>query len=154
MRTIISIIGLSLGLAAYAQDYTDIVKLLHADLHHEKHAILMANLKLTPAQDSLFEPVYAEYSATFEPYWAKRLVLVDDLAHKQDSMTNNVALSFMERLSDLEKENIDIRDEYAEKMEEVLPATVVARWVQMERRLVKLMELQVANEIPLMPTKP
>jgi hypothetical protein len=38
-------------------------------------------------------------------------------------------------------------------MMKVLPATTVARWAQIESRLNKLIELQIAEEIPLMPAK-
>ena len=154
MRYSLFIINLFLGLSVAGQDYVDIIQLLNADLHHEKHAIVLTNMEMTEEQLALFEPIYAEYTATFEPYWQERLTHIDDLADARDSMSDETALALIERLSDLEKRNIAIRDEYASEMLDVLPAPVVARWVQLERRLVKLMELQVANQIPLMPTKP
>jgi hypothetical protein len=53
----------------------------------------------------------------------------------------------------LEKENLSIRNTYEKRMMKVLPATTVARWAQIEGRLSKMIDLQLAEEIPLMPSK-
>jgi hypothetical protein len=67
-------------------------------------------------------------------------------------MNDETAASLMKRMSALEKENMAIREVHAKKVAKVLPTTVAARWMQVERRLGHLVELQIADEVPLIPT--
>ena len=68
-------------------------------------------------------------------------------------MNDEAAAGFMKRMSALEKEGMALRESYAKKVTKVLPTTVAARWMQVERRLNQVVELQLASEIPLMPTR-
>ncbi len=151
MRHLAAMLIAPLSLSGMAQHYTEIIELLQADLHHDRKAIVLANMTMTPEQQAVFEPILDDYTRTSEAHWTKRMALVDDFAKAQEGMTNDLARSFMERLSELDEEKIELRGEYAERMDKVLPAMIVARWVQLERRLSQLMELQVSNEVPLSP---
>jgi hypothetical protein len=48
---------------------------------------------------------------------------------------------------------VKLRAEHAKKVANVLPATIAGRWMALERRLGQLFELQIANEVPLLPVK-
>lgn len=129
------------------------IELLRSDLRTERPAIVLANMDLTEDQRKLFMPVFDAFTARMKEHWEARLKLLDDYADAKETLTDKQATSFMKRLFELEREDTAIREEYAEKMTEVLPPTVAARWAQIERRLVKMMELQVANEVPVVPVK-
>jgi hypothetical protein len=151
MRPILTAFVLLIGLSAPAQNYQDIMELLQMDLRTEKDTIVMASLALTGEQRALFMPVYNEYNAAMKKHWEDRLALVDDVAASRDRMDDDIAAALMHRLSALDTKTITLRDTYAKKLEKVLPTTIAARWVQVERRLNQLFELQIANEVPLVP---
>lgn len=153
MRPLITAGALVLGLAATAQNYNDLIEVLRSDVRTEKQAIVLTNLGLTEAQSAVFMPIYDEYTSTMKAHWDKRIQLIKDYGAKYETMNDEVAASLMKRSVTLEKENLTIRDKYAKKVSKVLPATIAARWMQVERRLGQLIDLQLANELPLMPTK-
>ena len=153
MKHVLCIAALALGQLVSAQSYNDMVEILRSDLRTEKQAIVLANLGLTEDQSALFTPVYDEYSVAMKAHWDKRLALIKDYAAKYDNMDEETAKNLITRMETLEKEALGIRDTYTKKMMKVLPATTTARWVQIERRLAEIIDLQLADEIPLMPVK-
>jgi hypothetical protein len=153
MRSLITAGALVLGFAATAQNYNDLVEVVRSDVRTQKQAIVMSALDLTEAQSAVFAPIYDEYTGAMKTHWDKRLQLIKDYAAKLETMNDEVASSLMKRSNALEKENLSIRDKYAKKVAKVLPATIAARWMQVESRLGKLIDLQMAQEIPLVPTK-
>ena len=153
MRSFITLATLCLGLVAAAQEPNDMLELLRSDLRTERQGIVLSSLNMTEEQNTVFMPIYDEYVAAMKEVWNKRLALVDDYTHARETMSDTQAASFMKRLFALEREDVSLREKYAQKMDKVLPTNLAARWVQIERRLGQLMELQVANEVPLVPAK-
>lgn len=153
MRAFLTATLLGLGLAVSAQEPNDMLELLRSDLRTERDAIVMNSLALSAKDSATFAPIYEAYVTEMRELWNKRLALVDDYTKVRENMGPGQANDMMKRLFTLEREDIDIREKYAQKMTKVLPATVAARWVQIERRMGQLMELQVANEVPLVPKK-
>jgi len=154
MRSFITVVALCCGMVALAQEPNDMLDLLRSDLRTERHAIVMSSLNLTEAERAVFMPIYEEYTAVMRTHWEARLVLVDDYTKARETLGVGQAAEFMKRLFALEREDISIREKYAQKVSKVLPTTIAARWAQIERRLGQLMELQIANEVPLVPSKP
>ncbi len=153
MRTLLTTAALCIGFVASAQNYNDLVELVRSDLRTEKQAIVMSALNLSEAQSALFTPIYDQYTTAMKKHWDKRIALVKDYAAAYQTMNDETAAALMKRMSSLEKESIAIRDAHAKKVSKVLPTTVAARWVQVERRLGHLIDLQIADEVPLIPMK-
>lgn len=153
MRSLFTALALALGLAASAQNYNDLVEVVRSDIRTEHRAIVMSSLALTEAQSALFSPIFDEYSTALKKHWDKRIQLIKDYAAKYETMNDEAAGGFMKRMTALEKESSALRSTYAKKVSKVLPTTVAARWMQVERRLNQVVELQLASEIPLMPTR-
>ena len=151
MRTLITAAALSFGIAASAQNYNDLVEVVRSDIRTEKQAIVLANLGLTDAQSAVFMPIYDQYSAAMKSHWDKRISLLKDYAAAYETMNDEKAAGFIKRMTTLEKENLKLRETYGKKVTKVLPTTIAARWMQIERRLSELIDLQLASEIPLMP---
>ncbi len=153
MKTLLTAAALSIGLAASAQNYNDLVEVLRSDLRTQHQAIVLDNLQLNEAQSAAFTPIWDAYNAELKKHWDKRIQLVKDYASQYQTMNDEAAASLMKRMSTLDKENIKLRDTYGKKISKVLPTTIAARWVQIENRLNMLVQLQLASEIPLMPKK-
>ena len=115
--------------------------------------VVLGNLGLTEAQSAAFMPIYDEYTTAMKANWDKRIQLIKDYAAKYETMNDEMAASLMKRNTTLEKESLALRDKYAKKVMKVLPTTIAARWMQIENRLSKAIDLQIASELPLMPTR-
>jgi hypothetical protein len=153
MRTTLTALTLVVGLTAAAQNYNDLVEVVRSDMRTQHRALVMSSLGLTEAQSALFTPIFDDYSAALKKHWDKRIQLIKDYAARYETMNDEVAAGLMKRMSTLEKEGMALREAYAKKVAKVLPTTVAARWMQVERRLNQVVELQLASEIPLMPTR-
>ena len=153
MKGLLAAAALCLCTITTAQNYNDIHALLNADLRTEKDAIVMGALDLSEPQRALFMPIYQAYTVALRAHWEKRAMLIDDYAKARETLDDATAASFMKRLTALELELISIRDDHAKKVGKVLPMTVAAQWVLVERRLNQLLELQVANEVLMVPAK-
>jgi hypothetical protein len=153
MRTLITATALCLGLGASAQSYNDLVEVMRSDLRTEKQAIVLANMGLNEQQSAAFSPIYDQYANAMKAHWDKRIQLIKDYSAAYPTMTDETAKSMLSRLNTLEKESLSIRNTYEKKMMKVLPATTVTRWAQIEGRLSKMIDLQIGEEIPLMPSK-
>lgn len=152
MRNLLTAAALVLGLGATAQNYNDLIEVLRSDVRTQKQTIVLGNLGLTEAQSAVFMPIYDEYSGAAKANWDKRIQLIKDYGAKYETMNDETAASLMKRNNTLEKESLALRDKYAKKVMKVLPTTIAARWMQIENRLSKAIDLQIASELPLMPT--
>jgi len=153
MKALITATALCFGMAASAQNYNDLVEVVRSDVRTEKMAIVLANLGLTEQQSAAFSPLYDQYSTAMKTVWDKKIQLIKDYSGAYANMTDETAKSLLSRSNALEKESMSVRNSYEKKMMKVLPATTVARWAQIENRLGKMIDLQIADEIPLMPAK-
>jgi hypothetical protein len=153
MKTLLTATALCLGLAASAQNYNDLVEVVRSDIRTEKQAIVLANMGMNEQQSALFNPIYDQYTVAMKAHWDKRIQLIKDYSAAYPTMSEETAKSMLSRLNALEKESLSIRNTYEKKMLKVLPATTVTRWAQIEGRLSKLIDLQIGEEIPLMPNK-
>lgn len=153
MKSILTAAAICLGLAVSAQNYSDLTELLRSDLRTQHQALVMASLELTEAQSSAFMPIYDAYAVELKKFWDKRILLIQDYAKAYPTMNDETASGLMKRMVAMDKEGVVLRDKYAKKVMKVLPTTVAARWMQVERRISQMVELQLANELPLMPTK-
>jgi hypothetical protein len=153
MKHIITTLALGLALSASAQSYNDLVEIVRADLRTEHQAILLANMGLSEEESATFTPHYDAYSTAMKAHWDKRIALVKEYAEAYEKMDDETAKAMMAKMTGLEHEALKIRDEATKKMMKDMSPITVARFAQIERRLASIIELQLADEIPLMPAK-
>ena len=142
----------ALPFGAMAQN--DLVELVRSDLRVEMKAIVMENMGLTEEQSTAFWPMYNEYERARTAVWDKKIALIKDYAANYEGMTEEKAKELLTSSMNLDKEFDTLRMTHIKKMEKALPATVAGRFYQIDSRLAKLMDLQLAQDIPLvMPAK-
>jgi hypothetical protein len=150
-KLLIAVSIIAASSSVQAQDA--LTELVRADIRLEKRAILAANLPLTAEQGKVFWPLYDQYSAANKLVWDKRLTLIDDYAASFANMTDDKAASLMKRSFALDKEMLKVRESWSKRLSKVLPATTVARFIQVENQLENLLNTQVREAIPLMEPK-
>jgi hypothetical protein len=114
-----------------------------------KADILGKTMALDSTQASAFWPVYKQYEAELQTLGDERVAIIQDLAEHFDSLDDAKAKALTDRQLALEERKLALTKKYRDEMSKVLPAKAVARWLQVESRLNKLVELSVASEIPL-----
>ena len=125
------------------------IEALRSDARAGKSDILGKTMKLDSAQAAAFWPVYKQYEAEAKVLGDERVAIIQDLADHFDALDDVKAKALLDRQMALEDKKLALTKKYKDEMLKVLPAKSVARFLQVDSRLNKLVELAVASEIPL-----
>lgn len=125
------------------------IQLLRRDVRSEKKQLIAANLTLTDAEATKFWPVYDQYSAELTKIGDQRYALIKEYAQNYGSLTDDQALSLINRLLALDDALEQLRIKYVPIINKVLAGKKTARFFQIDRRITALIDLQVASQIPL-----
>lgn len=131
--------------AAIDQD----IQMLRKDLRSEKKQIVAANMQLTEAEALKFWPVYDQYTAETIKVNDTRLALIKEYAQSYESLTDSQAQNFIKRWLEADDTAVKLRLKYVPNFSAVLPAKKTARFLQIDRRLGLLTDIQVASGLPL-----
>jgi hypothetical protein len=122
---------------------------LKKDVDATSKEIVSDNLTLTENEAKMFWPFYDEYMAARNPIVETRLETASDYMQNYSSMDDKTADELMNRSLLAEQELLDLKKEYLKKMSEVLPATLVGKYYQIENRISGLIDLVRMSSIPL-----
>jgi len=125
------------------------IETLRKDVRAGKADILGKTMQLDAAQAAAFWPLYKQYQAEAQLLGDERLGIIQDLADHFDSLDDAKAKALIDRQMALEGKKLALQVKYKDEMLKVLPAKTVARFLQVDSRLNKLVELTIASEIPL-----
>jgi hypothetical protein len=125
------------------------IEALRKDARAGKSDILGKTMQLDSTQAAAFWPIYKRYEAEAQTLGNERLAIIQDLAEHFDTLDDVKAKALTDRQIALEEKKLALTKKYRDEMAKALPAKTVARWLQVESRLNKLVELTVMSEIPL-----
>jgi len=131
--------------AALEQD----IQMLRKDLRSEKKQIIAASMKFTDAEAVKFWPVYDAYTKETTKLNDTRVALIKEYAQIFETMTDDQAKSLTKRYLALDDAVTKLRVKYVPLFNKVIPARKTARFLQIDRRLALLMDVQLAAAIPL-----
>jgi hypothetical protein len=147
LLALVAFCGLSAAAApAFSQDATE---LLRADLRKNKTAILTGVMNLDGPQSDVFWPIYREYEAELVKLNDEALAMIKDYAANYGNMTDEVAKDLLKRGFKVRDSRSKLLKKYSGKMEKSLSPKVAARWVQAEHVIAAAIDLQLAEQLPL-----
>jgi outer membrane murein-binding lipoprotein Lpp len=149
------IFGQAAAPAASATQQTSLdqdVKMLRGDVQAAKKQITAENINLTADEATKFWPIYDQYAAEVAKIGDKRVALIKDYAANYDTMTNDQANLFVQRSAAIDQQFTQTRAKYVPMFEKVVSAKKAALWYQIDRRLDLLINLQLAENIPVVDT--
>lgn len=127
---------------------TDLL-LIRRNLREEKKKLIAANVPLTTDEATKFWPVYDQYADDMRKHNDEFYTIIKEYAANQKTLTDAQAMSMVKRWSDLQVSMAQTRQKYVPIFEKVLPGKKLALFVQIDRRLYALMDIQTAGAIPL-----
>jgi hypothetical protein len=107
-------------------------------------------MQLSAGEASNFWPIYEEYEAAYTALGDAKLQLINDYADVFETMNDATAGALVRRLFQLTDDEQALIREYYGKVASAVGEAVAARFVQVERRINTLLDLQLAAEIPLL----
>jgi hypothetical protein len=118
----------------------------------DKKLLIASNMDLTDQESKAFWPLYEGYQKDLEQLNRRLGELINEYAeaYNKGSVPEDVAKDLINESLKTEGAEVKMRREYAEKLAKVLPATKVARYLQMENKIRAAIKFDLAANIPLM----
>jgi len=153
LRIALTVLALAVAMPATAQDKgTSTMDILRQKVQTDKKLLVAVNMGLTEAEDKKFWPIYDAYQKDLEQI-DKRLAKVIAAyaeAYNQGSVSNETAKKLLDEALAAEEAEVALKRSYAAKLAPILPATKVARYIQIENKIRALVRFELADKIPLM----
>lgn len=146
---------LALPLFAFAQtneqfaDMNDTIEMVRSVAALERKAVVTRGLQLTGQQSTEFWPIYDEYVAEKKRVNDRLLKIITDYAATFDSMSDEFAKSMVADHMKVQSDLLKVRKKYQRKFEKALGPKTATRFYQIENKLDAVMNVQLAQQIPL-----
>jgi len=116
-----------------------------------KKALIAVNLKLTPAEEKGFWPVYDSYQADLDKITERLGKLIVDYAkeYNADSLSDAKAQELMKNYLACEEDIIKLKKSYLSKFDAVMPGKKVMTYYQLENKIGAIIRYDMAGQIPL-----
>jgi hypothetical protein len=125
------------------------IDLLRKDVRSQKKQIIAANMNLTDKESEQFWPVYDQYTNELVKINDKKYAAIKEYAQNYGTLTDEQAVDLMKQALDVDQSVAQLRMKYIPIFEKVVSGKKTAQFFQLDRRLVGLIDLQLASGIPL-----
>ncbi len=126
------------------------IDLLRRDVAAARKEITAQTLALTPDEAARFWPVYDQYAAEAGKITAERAAIIKEYAENFGKIDAKRADSLTRRSLAVDVSMAKLRTDWLPRFEKVVPTTKAASFIQIDRRLSTLIDLQLAANLPLM----
>jgi hypothetical protein len=127
---------------------TDIA-LLRSDVQAQRTDVVAHTMQLSDADAKNFWPLYREYSTKEQAIGDQRVSAIKDYAGQYDAMTDAQADGLVVRMMKFDQSRTQLRTDYYPKFKKAIGAKQAAKFLQVDNRLNLLVDLQIANAIPI-----
>jgi len=125
------------------------INLLRQDLRSKRKQLIAANLKLSEAEATKFWPVYEQYVTELIAINDKKFALIQDYADNWGKLTDEQSLLFIRQWADFDIAISQLRQKYVPLVAKVLDGRKTATFIQLDRRIAMMLDLQVSSQMPL-----
>jgi hypothetical protein len=127
---------------------TDIA-LLRSDVQAQKTDIIGKTMQLSDTDAKAFWPLYREYANKQQTLGDQRVSVIKDYGAEYDTLTDAQADGLMDRMLKFNKSRNELTAQYFPKFKKAIGAKQAAKFIQVDNRLTLLVDLQLANSIPI-----
>jgi hypothetical protein len=137
------------------QDATDQdIALLRQNLRSQKKQIVAANMNFTDKEAEQFWPVFEKYTDELMAINNKKYAAIKQYAQNYDTLTDQQAENLTRQALEVDQAVAQHRQNYIPIFNKVISGKKTARFIQIDRRLVMLIDLQLSEGIPLVQQAP
>jgi hypothetical protein len=157
MAAMVILTGISIGQSSAqtpsnnsAQSTTDQdIDLLRKDIRSQKKQIIAANLQLTDTEAVKFWPLYDQYTAELVKINDAKYAAIKEYATNYSTLTDDQAVTLTRQIIGVEQSVAQVRLKYVPIFDKVISGKKTGLFFQLDRRLVMLIDLQLASQIPM-----
>ena len=125
------------------------IEQLRKDTRAEVTDIIAGTMGFSADEASKFWPLYRKYEEAQKAVGDEKVTLIKDYAANYQSMTDQKAQVLLSRLTAVEDKGLAAKRQFISELQKVLPAKRVAKYYQVDNRINLLMNLALAEQIPL-----
>ena len=145
----------ALAIPALAQDKpADLnMQILLDKVKADKKLVVAANMELNEAEAKAFWPIYDAYQKELQSLNERtgKTILAYADAYNKKALTDDLAKRLTNEALAIDQDELTLRKTYAAKLNGVLPAMKVARYIQIENKIRAAIRYDLATGIPLVP---
>jgi Spy/CpxP family protein refolding chaperone len=158
-RFTLALLALALANAAWSAEPAaapqpspeQVVEQFRQELQAKRADIMAKGLTLTADQAAKFWPLFQQFQAEQDAIVDGQIAATQKYAETFDSLTDADALAYVNALLSRDDAMNELRVAWLAKFQDVVPARVAARAIQLDRRLSQVAQVKVSSEIPLIP---
>jgi hypothetical protein len=125
------------------------IAMMRKDIRSQKKQIIAANLKLTDKEAEKFWPAYDRYTAELVEINNMKYALYKQYAQNFDNLTDDQLDKSVKDWLGLDQSVAQLRVKYVPIFRGILSAKNTALFFQLDRRVLNMIDLQLASIIPL-----
>ena len=125
------------------------VELLRADLRTKKMELVADRMQFTGKEADAFWPLYRKYEVELAAINDKKIGVIRDYMASHDNLDGQRAKDLAQRVFEVDQMTLDLRKKYFQELTGVMSPKTAVRFLQLERRLQQLLDVQLASGFPL-----
>jgi len=125
------------------------LNLLRQDLRSKRKQLIASNLTLSDVEATKFWPVYDQYVSELIAINDKKFGVIQDYADHWGKLSDEQSLLFIRQWTDFDIQLAQLRQKYVPIIAKILDGRKTATFMQLDRRIAMMLELQVASQLPL-----
>ncbi len=125
------------------------IELLRSDIKNNRAQVMGMVMQLDASDATKFWPIYKEFEGEYSDFGDQVVALIRNYVAKYDEMTPQIADQLATKLLDLEQQRNGLKRKYYQKFKEALDAIAATRFLQVENQIERILDLQVASELPV-----
>ena len=139
---------------AQAQESTQMnMEILKEKIKADKKLVVATNMNLNDAEAKNFWPLYDGYQKELDQINQRLITMIKGYADAfnagKGEISDDQAKKLLGEALAVEESEVKLRQSYAAKLGKVLPATKVARYLQLENKIRAIVKFELAAQIPL-----
>ena len=127
------------------------MEILREKIKADKKLLVAVNMGLTESEAKGFWPVYDEYQKDLREINQRILGLLTsyEADYRKKTLTNEGAKRLIDEFVSIEQAEAKLKGSYVPKLNMVLPAKKVARYLQIENKIRAIVKYDLAGGVPL-----
>jgi len=130
---------------------SDNMQILREKVKADKKLVVATNMGLTESEGKGFWPVYEGYQNDLEAINQRIVKLIQSYAadYRANTLTDEKAKKLTDEMVAIEQAEAGLKASYVPKLNKVLPAKKVARYLQIENKIRAVVKYDLAAGVPL-----
>ncbi|RME72495.1 MAG: hypothetical protein D6781_02130 [Verrucomicrobia bacterium] len=129
----------------------DQIALLRLDLRARKAEIVLEAMELTVDEAATFMDIYIDYDRKLGAINADRIQAIREFTANYATIDDARARKLLRLAIDTTRRRLDLLEKTAARIDRALSPRLALRFAQIENQLLRMIDMQLDNELPLIP---